>query len=118
MANTPLDVLQDYSQKFIDAIHSSLERNDRLASGLLWQSVSAPVKVMGQKIVMTIEFDSQTKYWRWVNDGRKAGGKQPPPLEHTNFGGPSIRASVIIHPKVSVCWDRGVWIVVFPQYAL
>ena len=79
MANTPLDVLQDYSQKFIDAIHSSLERNDRLASGLLWQSVSAPVKVMGQKIVMTIEFDSQTKYWRWVNDGRKAGGKQPPP---------------------------------------
>jgi len=76
MANTPLDVLQDYSQKFIDAIHSSLERNDRLASGVLWQSVKAPVKVMGQTVVMEITMDD---YWRWVNDGRKAGGKQPPP---------------------------------------
>ena len=82
MANTPYDVLKNYSQKFIDAIQSSLEKNDRLAKGLLWQSVQAPIKVMGQKLVMEIRMND---YWRWVNDGRRAGSKQPPPqamLDH------------------------------------
>lgn len=75
MANTPREVLQDYSQKFIDAFHKSIERHNRMASGNLWQSVKAPVKVMGQKVVLEIRMDD---YWRWVNDGRKAGSKQPP----------------------------------------
>jgi hypothetical protein len=76
MANTPREVLQDYSQKFIDAFHKSLEKHDRLASGVLWQSVKAPVKVMGQRVILEITMND---YWRWVNDGRKAGSKQPPP---------------------------------------
>lgn len=75
MANTPYDILKKYSEKFIDAIHTSIEKNDRLAKGLLWQSVKAPVKVMGQKVVMEITMND---YWKWVNDGRKAGSKQPP----------------------------------------
>jgi hypothetical protein len=75
MANTPYEVLKSYEQKFIDAIQASLERNDRYASALLWQSVKAPVKIMGQKVVMEIKM---LDYWRWVNDGRKKGSKQPP----------------------------------------
>lgn len=75
MANTPREVLQEYSQKFIDAFHKSIEKHDRLASGNLWQSVKAPVKVMGQKVILEIRMD---EYWKWVNDGRAKGGKQPP----------------------------------------
>lgn len=75
MANTPYDVLRDYSQKFIDAIHKSLEKHDRFASGLLWQSVKAPVKIMGQKVVLEITMND---YWKYVNDGRQKGSKQPP----------------------------------------
>jgi hypothetical protein len=74
-AATPRDVLMIYSQKFIDALHKSLEKNERFASGLLWQSIKAPVKIMGQKVVMEITMND---YWKYVNDGRKAGSKQPP----------------------------------------
>lgn len=74
-ATTPRQVLEDYSQKFIDALKKSLVDNNRFASGVLSQSIKAPVKIMGQKVVLEIRMD---EYWKFVEYGRKAGAKQPP----------------------------------------
>lgn len=76
MATNPVyDIIDGYTQKFIDAIQESIEKNDRLASGGLWQSVKADVKVFGQTLVLEISMED---YWKYVENGRKAGGKMPP----------------------------------------
>ena len=69
------DILDDYSQKFIDALQESIQKHDRLASGGLWESVKAQTKVFGQSIVLEISMED---YWKYVDGGRKAGGKMPP----------------------------------------
>jgi hypothetical protein len=72
MANTPYDVLLSYEQKFIDAIKKSLEKNGKISSDLLSASVKAPVKIMGQKVVMEIKM---LDYWKFVNDGVDGWGR-------------------------------------------
>lgn len=73
---SPRGVLQSFEQRFIDALQQSLTDKDRLVSGGLWQSIKASTKVFGQKVALEI---SMADYWRWVDEGRKAGSKQPPP---------------------------------------
>ena len=72
---SPRQVLESFEQKFIDAFHKSLEKHDRVSGGGLWQSVKAQTKVYGQKVTLEI---TMADYWKWVENGRKAGGKQPP----------------------------------------
>jgi hypothetical protein len=73
---SPRQVLESYEKKFIDALHKSLEKHDRISGGVLFQSVTAITKIYGQKVTLEI---SMADYWRWVDEGRKKGGKQPPP---------------------------------------
>ena len=72
---SPRQVLDDYKQKFIDALHKSLEKHDKVSGGGLWQSVKAETKVYGQKVVLEI---TMADYWKWVEEGRRPGAKQPP----------------------------------------
>ena len=76
MAISPREILDEYAQRFIDALHSSLEKHDRVVGGGLFQSVKASTKILGQKVILEISMED---YWKWVDEGRKAGGKQPPP---------------------------------------
>jgi len=75
MANKPIDVLISYEQKIIDALVNSLEKNNKIAGGNLAQSVSVQFKAFATHFVVEI---SMEKYWRWVDEGRKKGGKMPP----------------------------------------
>ena len=77
MANTltPRQIIEEYSQRFIDAFQESIQKHERLASGELWQSVKANIKVFGQTLVLEISMED---YWKYVDGGRKAGGKMPP----------------------------------------
>lgn len=72
---SPREIIATYEQKFIDALQDSLVKYDKVTPGLLWQSVKATTKVYGQKIVLEISMED---YWKWVDEGRKAGSKQPP----------------------------------------
>lgn len=74
---SPQQVLDNYRQKFIDALHSSLEKHDRVSGGGLFQSVKAGVKVYGQKVVLEIRMED---YWKFVDEGvdgtKKSVGSQ------------------------------------------
>lgn len=72
---SPRDILAQFEQKFIDALQKSLEDNDRLVAGVLWQSIKASTSVYGQKIELSISMED---YWKWVENGRSKGAKQPP----------------------------------------
>lgn len=74
---SPIDILNGYGKKITDALRENLKEKDRYASGSLYGSIIAmPVKVYGQKIELIINMN---EYWRWVDEGRKKGSKQPPP---------------------------------------
>ena len=78
---SPREVIDSYRQKFIDALQDSLTKHDRVVKGGLFQSINATVKVYGQTITLSIimvDYLRGVDYWRWVDEGRKAGGKQPP----------------------------------------
>lgn len=63
---SPRDILAQFEQKFIDALQKSLEDNDRLVAGVLWQSIKASTSVYGQKIELSISMED---YWKFVNAG-------------------------------------------------
>jgi hypothetical protein len=60
------DILASYSQKFVNALHTSLSNVDRVSAGGLYQSIKAPVKILGQKVVLEIRM---ADYWDYVNEG-------------------------------------------------
>ena len=72
---SPRQLLMDYEEKLINAIHASLEKHDRVARGQLWQSVKAETKIYGQAIVLEV---SMLDYWKYVEDGRRKGVTAPP----------------------------------------
>lgn len=72
---SPREIIASYEQKFIDAFQDSLTKHDKVSGGGLFQSVKAITKVYGQKIILEIRMDD---YWKWVDEGRKKGSKQPP----------------------------------------
>lgn len=63
---TPREVLEAFENRFITAFQDSLERHNRLASGVLWQSIKAETKIFGQSVVLEISMD---EYWKFVNEG-------------------------------------------------
>ena len=73
---SPKDVLMRFEQRFIDALQGSLSKHDRVVGGGLFQSIKASTKVFGQKVSLEISMED---YWKWVDEGRKKGSKQPPP---------------------------------------
>lgn len=79
---SPYQVLKEFEQEFIHAIQQSIDNNDRHARGGLWQSVKAQTKIYGQAVVMEI---SMLDYWKYVEEGRRRGGKMPPQQAMLNF---------------------------------
>lgn len=75
MADSPRKILENYKQIIIDAIADSLEKNDRIAKGLLVQSISINIRSFATNMVMEI---SMADYWKYVDGGRKKGSKMPP----------------------------------------
>lgn len=75
MADSPRKILENYKQIIIDAIAESLEKNDRIAKGLLVQSISINIRSFATNMVMEI---SMADYWKYVDGGRKKGSKMPP----------------------------------------
>lgn len=75
MADSPRQVLENYKEKIIQAFIESLEKNDKVARGLLQQSIGVEIKAFATKFTIEV---SMLKYWQWVDAGRKPGGKQPP----------------------------------------
>ena len=69
------NVLEKYVQLVYDALSHSLAEHDKIASGALVQSIKVYPTIYGQKISLVIEM---ADYWKYVDKGRKAGGKQPP----------------------------------------
>ena len=75
MADSPRKILENYKQIIIDALADSLEKNDRIAQGLLVQSISINIRSFATNMVMEI---SMADYWKYVDGGRKKGSKMPP----------------------------------------
>ena len=75
MADSPRQILENYKQKIIDVFVKSLEDNNKVARGLLQQSISVEVKAFATNMVIEV---SMLDYWKYVDEGRKKGGKMPP----------------------------------------
>lgn len=75
MQDSPRKILENYKQIIIDALADSLEKNDRIAKGLLVQSISINIRSFATNMVMEI---SMADYWKYVDGGRRKGSKMPP----------------------------------------
>ena len=75
MQDSPRKILENYKQIIIDALADSLEKNDRIAQGLLVQSISINIRSFATNMVMEI---SMADYWKYVDGGRRKGSKMPP----------------------------------------
>lgn len=63
---SPKEVIEDYRQKFIDALHKSITENKVLSGGGLFQSVTAQVRVYGQMVSLEISMED---YWKFLEQG-------------------------------------------------
>lgn len=75
IGKSPYDILIEYEQTVTDALIKSLESNNKVASGVLAQSIEAKTKIFGQSISLQVYMND---YWKYVDGGRKKGSKQPP----------------------------------------
>lgn len=75
MQDSPRKILENYKQIIIDALADSLEKNDRIAQGLLVQTISINIRSFATNMVMEI---SMADYWKYVDGGRRKGSKMPP----------------------------------------
>lgn len=74
---TPLErVLEEYGNAVAELYRQNLIKSDHLATEQLLNSVSYHLVTGDKTYAVTIEL---ADYWRYVEYGRKAGGKQPPP---------------------------------------
>lgn len=69
-----LTVINKYGQIFIDEMKKRLVENDSVATRKLLQSVRFKVRIVGEIYHFEIRMED---YWKYVEDGRKAG-KMPP----------------------------------------
>ena len=72
---SPYTILKEYEQTIIDGLIKSLENNNKIAGGMLAQSIEAKTKIFGQSISLQVYMKD---YWKYVDAGRKKGSKQPP----------------------------------------
>lgn len=77
MPDKPIDILHSYKQKIIDALTESLEKNNRVASARLMQSVDVRITAFATNFEFVVLMED---YWRYVEEGRKKGAKMPPQL--------------------------------------
>jgi len=75
MADSPRKILENYKQIIIDALAESLEKNNKIASAGLVQSIEVNIKAFATNMVIEV---SMADYWKYVDGGRKKGSKQPP----------------------------------------
>jgi len=80
MANEIIPKIEDklgrYGDQIVTQIREELVRQGKLATGDLYNSVKYGVSKNGDIISLTIYAN---EYFRWVDQGIKPGGKQPPP---------------------------------------
>jgi len=91
-----LNVQADIWQK---TLVQSLEDKDKVSSGNLAQSINVEVTEEKTKFVFTLRMDD---YWKYVDEGRKKGGKQPPQeamLEFIALRGIQPKAPKTIKPR-------------------
>jgi len=72
---TPRQILDSYRQRIIDALVESLDKNGKVAGGGLRQSIDVRFDAFATSFVVNIDLLS---YYKWVDEGRKPGGKMPP----------------------------------------
>lgn len=71
------NVLDKFIKDLAETYKSSLIRDGKKATGNLIKSIKPmPIEIISSKYVASI---SVADYWKWVENGRKAGGKFPPP---------------------------------------
>lgn len=73
-ANTQ-KVLNEYAQRLIEKYRDNLTADNSKASGNLYNNITYKVNTGTERleIVLTLE-----DYWKYVEDGRRAGAKMPP----------------------------------------
>lgn len=72
MADSPRQILENYKQKIIDAFIQSIEKNGKVASGMLSQSVSVNIRAFATNMVIEVEME---KYWKFVDGGVDGWGQ-------------------------------------------
>ncbi|MEE1069825.1 MAG: hypothetical protein U0K81_05050 [Paludibacteraceae bacterium] len=68
-------VLEEFAEYFITAYRDNLERFDANASGKLSKSLKYEIKSGASFLAVDV---SLLHYWKYVEYGRRAGGKMPP----------------------------------------
>jgi hypothetical protein len=69
------DVFLSYRSVLIAALQKSLQDVDRVSSAKLYQSIEVDIERGSKKISFELKMED---YWKFVDEGRKAGGKMPP----------------------------------------
>src|SRR3972149_134875 len=69
------EVMERYSKIIMDALKANLEKNDSIASSSFWQSIQMPVSIYARGYIAELKMED---YWKYGEEGRKAGGKFPP----------------------------------------
>lgn len=69
------DVFVSYRSVLVSALQNSLREVDRISSAKLYQSIEVDIERFGRKITFELKMED---YWKFVDEGRKAGGKMPP----------------------------------------
>lgn len=70
-----IEVLNRYGREIAAHSKNNLEFENKIASGDLYNSIRYIVEENDNAYEIDIELED---YWKYVNDGRKAGGKFPP----------------------------------------
>lgn len=71
-----MGALKEYAEEVRQLYRNRLILDDKYATGKLIQNIKTDVKFNGTTIKAVLYLED---YWRWVEEGRKPGGKFPPP---------------------------------------
>lgn len=69
------DVFYKYKAEMIEALRRNLEQADKDQPGRLIQSIDVVIEQKGAKLSFELSMED---YWKYVDQGRKPGGKMPP----------------------------------------
>jgi len=69
------DVFLKYKSIIINALTQNLHDADKDQPGKLIQSIDVKIEHQGSKLSFILSMED---YWRWVDEGRMKGSKQPP----------------------------------------
>jgi hypothetical protein len=63
---SPYTILKEYEQTITDSLIKSLENNNKIAGGMLAQSIDAKTKIFGQSISLQVYMND---YWKFIDRG-------------------------------------------------